>query len=120
MKGSQFIEKLPVRLRYNSFSKRYYRNEEKSKRRKTMGAMLSLEVPQDVLESARMSAADLKTELALALYAQQRLSIGKARELAGMSLWEFRQLLASRHIAPHYDENDLTEDIKALRELNRL
>jgi predicted HTH domain antitoxin len=82
--------------------------------------MLSLEVPQDVLESARMSAADLKTELALALYAQQRLSIGKARELAGMSLWEFRRLLASRHIAPHYDESDLTEDIKALRELNRL
>jgi predicted HTH domain antitoxin len=86
----------------------------------TMSAILSLEVPQDVLESARMSAADLKTELALALYAQQRLSIGKARELAGMSLWEFRQLLALRRIAPHYDEGDLAEDVKTLRELGRL
>ena len=85
-----------------------------------MSAMLSLEVPQDVLESARMSAADLKTELALALYAQQRLSIGKARELAGISLWEFRQLLASQRIAPQYDEGDLAEDIKTLRELGRL
>jgi len=85
-----------------------------------MSAMLSLEVPQDVLESARMSAADLKTELALALYAQQRLSIGKARELAGMSLWEFRQLLASRRIVPHFDESDLAEDVKTLRELGRL
>ena len=85
-----------------------------------MSAMLSLEVPQDVLESARMSAADLKTELALALYAQQRLSIGKARELAGISLWEFRQLLASRRIAPHYDDGDLAEDAKTLRELGRL
>jgi len=85
-----------------------------------MSAVLNLEVPQDVLESARLSAADLKTELAVALFAQQRLSIGKARELAGMSLWEFRQLLASRRIAPHYDEGDLAEDVKTLRELGRL
>jgi predicted HTH domain antitoxin len=85
-----------------------------------MSTVLNLEVPQDVLESARLSVADLKTELAVALYAQQRLSIGKARELAGMSLWEFRQMLASRRIAPHYDEGDLAEDVKTLRELGRL
>ena len=85
-----------------------------------MSAVVNLEVPQDVLESARLSAADLKTELAVALYAQQRLSIGKARELASMSLWEFRQLLASRRIAPHYDEDDLAEDVKTLSELGRL
>jgi predicted HTH domain antitoxin len=48
------------------------------------------------------------------------LSIGKARELAGMSLWEFRQLLASRQIAPHYDERDLDEDVATLRRLRRL
>jgi predicted HTH domain antitoxin len=88
--------------------------------RMAMGGVLNLEVPQDVVESARLNAADLKAELALALYAQQRLSIGKARELAGMSLWEFRQLLASRRIAPHYDENDLAEDVKVLHELGRL
>jgi predicted HTH domain antitoxin len=48
------------------------------------------------------------------------LSIGKARELAGMSLWEFRQLLASRRISPHYDVVDLNEDVATLRELGRL
>ncbi|MDP2974609.1 MAG: UPF0175 family protein, partial [Anaerolineales bacterium] len=46
--------------------------------------------------------------------------IGKARELAGMSLWEFRQLLASRRISPHYDEMDLSEDVATLREMRRL
>ena len=85
-----------------------------------MSAVMNLEVPRDVLESARLSAADLKTELAVALYAQQRLSAGKARELAGMSLWEFRQVLAARRIAPHYDESDLAEDVQTLRELGRL
>ena len=85
-----------------------------------MSAVMNLELPQDVLESARLSPAELKTELAIALYAQQRLSIGKARELAGMSLWEFRQLLASRRIPPHYDESDLAEDVKTLQTLGRL
>jgi predicted HTH domain antitoxin len=45
------------------------------------------------------------------LYAYGRLSIGKARELAGLSLWEFRQVLAARRIAAHYDIEDLQDDI---------
>ena len=55
-----------------------------------MSAVRVLEVSQDVLDSARMTPAELKVEMALHLYAQGRLSIGKARELAGMALWEFR------------------------------
>lgn len=78
------------------------------------------EVPQDILDSARLTIPELKAEMAVYLYAQGRLSIGKARELAGMSLWEFRQLLASRRIAPHYDEVDLHQDVETLRELGRL
>ncbi|MDO9347934.1 MAG: UPF0175 family protein [Anaerolineales bacterium] len=79
-----------------------------------------LEVSQDILDSARLTLSDLKVEMAVYLYAQGRLSIGKARELAGMSLWEFRQLLASRRISPHYDEMDLSEDVATLREMRRL
>jgi len=79
-----------------------------------------LEVPQDILDSARMTLSELRVEIAVYLYSQERLSIGKARELAGMSLWEFRQLLASRRISPHYDETDLDQDLATLRELGRL
>ncbi|MFQ5857606.1 MAG: UPF0175 family protein [Anaerolineae bacterium] len=85
-----------------------------------MNAISVLEVPQDVLDSARLTIPELKVEIAVYLYAQGRLSIGKARELAGMPLWEFRQLLASRRIPPHYDEVDLDEDIATLREMGRL
>jgi len=85
-----------------------------------LSAVRILEVPQDVLDSARMTPTELKVEMALHLYAQGRLSIGKARELAGMALWEFRQLLASRRIPPHYDTTDLDEDMATLRELGRL
>jgi predicted HTH domain antitoxin len=80
----------------------------------------TLEIPQDILDSAHMTTDELKVELAVAVYAQGRLGIGKARELAGMTLWEFRQLLASRRISPHYDVDDLEEDINTLKELGRL
>ena len=56
----------------------------------------------------------------MSLYAQGRLSVDKACELAGMSLWQSRPLLASRRISPHYDVADLSEDIATLRELGRL
>jgi len=85
-----------------------------------MDIVTTLEIPRDILDSARINERELKTELALSLYSQGRLSIGKARELAGMSLWEFRQILGFRHIPPHYDQNELNRDIATLKELGRL
>jgi len=67
-----------------------------------------------------MTEHELLRELALTLYAQNRLSLGMARELAGLSLWEFRQWLGLRRIEAHYDANDLQDDIETLRELGRL
>jgi len=67
----------------------------------------TLKIPQEILDSARLNLDELKREIALALYAQGRFSIGKAREFCEMSLWEFRQLLALRRITPHYDETEL-------------
>jgi predicted HTH domain antitoxin len=37
-----------------------------------------------------------------------------------MKLWEFRQLLAARRISPHYDVDDLDQDVAALHALGRL
>ena len=80
----------------------------------------SLEIPQEILDSARMTMSELKIEVAVYLYSEGRLSVGKAHELADMSLWQFRQLLASRQIPVHFDEDDLTEDIETLQDLSRL
>jgi predicted HTH domain antitoxin len=79
-----------------------------------------IEIPQDILDSARIKLPDIKVELALLLYTQNRLSIGKARELANMSLWEFRQLLGTRKIQVHYDINDLKDDVATLKRMDRL
>jgi len=83
-----------------------------------MEATITLQLPRRVLESARVNVAELKIELALHLYQQKRLSVGQARELAEMSLWEFRQLLASRRISPHYEVADLDEDMQTWQTLS--
>lgn len=85
-----------------------------------MSNVSSLEIPQDILDSARLTVLELKVEIAIYLYAQGRLSIGKACELAEKHLWEFRQLLASRRVPPHYDDAELDEDVATLREVGRL
>lgn len=51
-----------------------------------MNKVATLRIPQDILDSARLTPEDLMVEIAVHLYEEGRLSIGKARELAGMSL----------------------------------
>ncbi len=80
-----------------------------------MAEMVNLSIPREILDSARLTPNQAKIELAVSLYAQGRLSIGKARELAGMSLWDFRQLLGSRKIEPHFNEDYLDQDIDTLK-----
>jgi predicted HTH domain antitoxin len=65
-----------------------------------------IEIPVHLMQAARATPDELRIELAAHLYRQRTLSVGHARELAGMSLWEFRQLIASRRIPPHYDVSE--------------
>jgi predicted HTH domain antitoxin len=51
-------------------------------------------------------------ELAITLCAQEALSFGKAKELAGMSRYEFGQiLLGKRGIPRHYGREELEDDL---------
>lgn len=79
-----------------------------------------IEIPSEIIHSARMNSDDIKKELALLLYQQERLSFGKARELAGMTVWAFQSLLGERDIPVNYDVEDLDQDIRNLEKLGRL
>ena len=85
-----------------------------------MSSTISIEIPREVAHAARMRPRDLRRELAIYLFQQGRLSFGKAREMAGMTVWAFQQLLASRGIHVHYDVEDYEEDLTTLKELGRL
>lgn len=85
-----------------------------------MSATISIEVPREIIHATRMTPQELKQELALSLFQQGRLSFGKARELAGMTVWAFQHLLGSRGIPVHYDVAEYEEDLATLKELGRL
>ena len=76
---------------------------------------IMLEIPDSVARAIRLprkeQSRQLKTELALGLYAQGILSFGKACELAEMTSLEFGILLGKRNIPRQYDEQDLQDDI---------
>ncbi len=76
--------------------------------------------PDDILRAANMSAGELRREIALLLFQQDKLMIGQASEFAGMSQLEFQQLLASRHIAVHYDRQEFADDLDTLRRTGQL
>jgi len=85
-----------------------------------MSSTISIEIPREVLHITRMTPEELKRELAIHLFQKGRLSLGKAREMAGMTVWAFQQLLGSRGIPVHYDVRDYEEDLATLKELGRL
>lgn len=77
---------------------------------------LNLTIPDDIYLAMKIPDKEKKSvllkELALSLYKQEILSFGKARELAGLSKWEFHNLLGERKIERHYSMDDLKEDIE--------
>jgi len=78
-----------------------------------------LDIPESIAASLRLPATEveprLRTELALALYAQEILPFGKASELAGISRFIFADLVARRDLPRHYTEEDLAQDLDYAR-----
>jgi predicted HTH domain antitoxin len=76
---------------------------------------ITLSIPDSVARSLRLPEGEvelrLRTELALALYAQGILAFGKAAELAGTSRIIFGHLVTDRSIARHYTQEELGEDL---------
>ena len=85
-----------------------------------MSSVISIEIPREVIHATRMTSEELRRELAIHLFQQGKLSFGKAREMAGMTVWAFQQLLGSRGIPVHYGMEDYEEDLATLKELGRL
>ncbi len=74
-----------------------------------------MNIPDSVLQGLRIPEEEiprrLRTELAVALYAQGALSLGKAAELAEMNRMMFGEMVGQRGIARHYSEADLAQDV---------
>lgn len=80
---------------------------------------MSVTITDDLISRTPLSARDVAVELALELYQREKLSLGKAAQLAGMERFEFQVLLGERGLCLTLDVDDLEEDLATLRSLGR-
>lgn len=83
---------------------------------------MPLELPADLIRIARFDTADLSKEaarlLALELFREGKVSIGRAAELCQTPLAAFMDFAARHEVSPiRYGERELEEDRQALSEL---
>ena len=80
---------------------------------------MTLHIPDSVIEGLRIPEGEiaqrLRTELAVSLYAQGALSLGKAAELAEMKRSSFGELVGQRGIPRHYGDEELAQDVAYAR-----
>lgn len=82
-----------------------------------MIATSDLIVPKEFLDSAKMSEDEMRIDLAVHLYATRRLSMGKAKQLAGLDLISFQKEMAKRDVYLNYDVEELKKDIETMERL---
>lgn len=78
---------------------------------------MSVLISEEILQTAHISAEELKQEIGVLLFQQERLSLAQASRFSGMSRLQFQHLLASRQIPVHYDISDFEADLRTLREI---
>jgi predicted HTH domain antitoxin len=75
---------------------------------------MDLVIPGELLQASHLTASELKREIAVMLFAQDRLSLGQASEVAEMSQKQFLGLLSSRQIPVHYGDAELERDLATI------
>jgi predicted HTH domain antitoxin len=75
---------------------------------------ITIELPDDIVQSAHLTEAELLREIAVLLFQQERITLGRASLLCGIDQIEFQKLLASRRISVHYDIEDYEADLRSI------
>ena len=60
-----------------------------------------------------------RLQKALKSYMEGHVTLSRAAEVAGLSIWEMMDVIDKRRISPQYDIEDLEDDLKALRNERR-
>jgi predicted HTH domain antitoxin len=76
-------------------------------------------IPDEVLAAAHLTGPELKRELAVTLFQQERLTLAQASRFADMDRLAFQALLAERHIPIHYGVEEFHKDLETARRLRQ-
>lgn len=74
-----------------------------------------LTISDELVSAAHITEPELKRELALTLFQQDRLTLAQASRLAEITQLAFQRLLADRQIPIHYGIDEFREDMRSLK-----
>lgn len=75
---------------------------------------MSLIIPDEFLEVAHISEADLKLEIAILLVQQEKIEFGTASQFAGMEQLEFQRILGDRQLTINNGIENVWQDLTTL------
>jgi predicted HTH domain antitoxin len=78
---------------------------------------MTVNLPDGLLESTKLTEAELVRELALTLFQSERLTLGQAAQLCALPQLDFQRLLASRQIPIHYGMEEMRQDLRRVEGL---
>ena len=78
---------------------------------------LLIEIQDEALRGLELTECQALLDLAVELFTERRVTLGRAAEVAKVTQSEFQQELGRRGISIHYDVEDLRSDLRILAEL---
>lgn len=78
---------------------------------------VQVDLPTELLQAARIDAREVPKLLALELFREDVVSLGRAAELSGVPLAEFMEFAAEREVPLHYLPDDLNDDHRVIESL---
>lgn len=75
-------------------------------------------ISAQTLHQLQISPTELMVDLAVYLYDKERLTMGQAKKLAGLTQLQFQQALAKRNVLIKYDVEDFAKDMDTLNGLD--
>jgi predicted HTH domain antitoxin len=80
---------------------------------------MSVVIPDDILEAARLTPGELKLEIAVLLFRRGGLTLAQASRFGEMDRAAFQHVLASRQIPVNYDVPEFEADLGTLDQLKQ-
>ncbi len=75
-------------------------------------ALISTRVPEEIEK-------ETKLEYALDSYKKSRITLMRAGEIAGLSLWEIIDIVRKKRIPMHYTLEDVKKDIEIAKDVSK-
>ena len=77
---------------------------------------MQIAFPDELIQGLDLTPENARFDLAIGLYAERRITLGRAADMAGMVQSVFLRKLGELRIPMHYDLAELEEDLLVMRE----